>query len=239
MAMDVICGHGCLNFLMTRDAALADALYEDFFVNSPFAIAKTTVFGTLIWLLLAAPVAGEAGARDVSARMYPLLYTARLGKGEYLGGRFCAALVLNALILLGAQLGIVAAVYSPGVAPALIGPARPAGYLAAYGIIALPTAFAATAVQFALAVRTGRAMAGYVGSLLLIFMGFFVGPAPVNQAGCVLDPLASVHCRRHARSGRRSSNTRLSGWTHRGSDRSSGWRGIRVLSLVLRFFDCA
>ncbi|MBC8088753.1 MAG: hypothetical protein H7Z40_15925 [Phycisphaerae bacterium] len=180
-----------LNFLMTRDAGLADALYEDFFVNSPFGIAKTTVFGTLIWLLLAAPVAGEAGARDVAARMYPLIYTARISKADYLGGRFLAAFVLNALILLGAQLGIVLAVYSPGVATAVIGPARPGGYLAAYGIIALPTAFAATAVQFGLAVRTGRAMAGYVGSLLMIFMGFFVASLLLfNQGwGSMLDPI--------------------------------------------------
>lgn len=35
-----------LSFLMARDAALVDALYEDFFANSPFAIAKTTVIGT-------------------------------------------------------------------------------------------------------------------------------------------------------------------------------------------------
>jgi hypothetical protein len=32
-------------FLSTRDAALADALYEDFFVNSPFAVAGTTGSG--------------------------------------------------------------------------------------------------------------------------------------------------------------------------------------------------
>ena len=33
-------------FLMTRDATLSEALYEEFFLNSPFAVAKTTVFET-------------------------------------------------------------------------------------------------------------------------------------------------------------------------------------------------
>ena len=40
-------------FLMTRDAAVADALYDDFFANSPFSIAVTTV--RLAIAALAAP----------------------------------------------------------------------------------------------------------------------------------------------------------------------------------------
>jgi hypothetical protein len=64
-----------LSFLMARDTSLADALYEDFYANSPFAVAKTTVFGTLFWLLVAAAVAGEAAARDVATGMHPLIYT--------------------------------------------------------------------------------------------------------------------------------------------------------------------
>ena len=90
------------NFLMTRDSALSATLYEDFFINSPFAIASTTVLGTLIWILLAAPVAGEAGARDIATRMYPLIYTSHVTPLEYLGGRFLAAFAVNLLILIGA-----------------------------------------------------------------------------------------------------------------------------------------
>ncbi len=60
-----------LSFLVARDTSLADALYEDFFANSPFAIAKSTVVGTLVWLLLAPAVAGEAAARDVATGMHP------------------------------------------------------------------------------------------------------------------------------------------------------------------------
>ena len=33
-------------FLNTGDGTVADALYEDFFLNAPFAIATTTVVGT-------------------------------------------------------------------------------------------------------------------------------------------------------------------------------------------------
>ena len=181
-------------FLMARDGALAEALYEDFFVNSPFAIAKTTVTGSLVWLLVAAAVAGEAAARDVSARMYPLTYTAPVSRAEYLGGRFLAALVLNALLLLAVQAGILLAVYSPGMDPEVVGPFRPAAYLTAYAFIALPNAFFATAIQFSLAARSGRAMAGYLGSWLLFFIAFFVASVLLYdlEAGKLLDPIG-VH----------------------------------------------
>ena len=64
-------------FLMTRVRRRSPiALHEDFILNSPFVIATTTVFGCLIWLLVAAAVAGEAAARDVATGMHPLTYTA-------------------------------------------------------------------------------------------------------------------------------------------------------------------
>lgn len=52
-------------FLFVRGNYLADALYADFFLNSPFVIVGVTVFGSLFWFLVAAAVAGEAAARAV------------------------------------------------------------------------------------------------------------------------------------------------------------------------------
>lgn len=183
-------------FLMTRDGSLAEALLDDFFVNSPFAIAKTTVMGSLLWLLVAATIAGDVAARDVAMGMYPLIYTAPINKAAYLGGRFLAAFVLNALILLAVQAGILLAIYAPGVDGALIGPFRPAAYLTAYGFLALPNAFVATALQFALAVRSGRPMASYLGSVLLFFMAYVVGLFLLFQGrqdlASLLDPIG-VH----------------------------------------------
>jgi hypothetical protein len=75
----------------------------------------------------------------------------------------------------------------------VIGPFRPAAYLTAYAYISLPNAFVATALQFSLASRTGRAMAGFLVSVFLIFMGFFVASFLyffVTQGlGTLLDPV--------------------------------------------------
>ncbi len=163
-----------LSFLVARDTSVEAALYEELLANSPFGIAKSTVIGGLFWLLAAAVIAGEAGARDIATGMHPLTWTAPIRKADYLGGRFLAALVLNASILLAVQIGILVGIYASGLDARVLGPFRPAAFLTAYALIALPNAFAATAIQFSLALRTGRAMAAYLGSLLLVFMGFFV-----------------------------------------------------------------
>jgi ABC-type transport system involved in multi-copper enzyme maturation permease subunit len=163
-------------FLFVRQNVVSDALYADFFLNSPFIIAVVTVFCSLFWLLVAAGVAGEVAARDVETGMHPLSYTAPVTRTEYLGGRFLAALALNALILLAVPLGVVLAVYGSGVDAATVGPFRPAGYLAAYGFLALPNAFLGTAVQFAWATLGRRAIAAYVGSVMLfavVYGGIF------------------------------------------------------------------
>jgi ABC-2 type transport system permease protein len=159
-------------FMNTRIGIVPVTLPQDFILNSPFIITSVTVFSCQVWLLLAPAVAGEAAARDVHTGMHPLVYTSPVSKLEYLGGRFLAALALNALILLGVQVGSLLAVYAPGINPQIVGPFRPAAYLAAYAFVALPNALIATTVQFSAALLSGRPMASYVGSMGLFFLSY-------------------------------------------------------------------
>jgi ABC-type transport system involved in multi-copper enzyme maturation permease subunit len=164
-----------IGFMATRDGALGETMREDFFVNSSFTLTMASIIGCLFWLLAAAHIAGDAGARDVETGMHPLAYTVPVSKTEYLGGRFLAAWMLNAVILLGISLGNVLAVCWPGVPAEYVGPFRPAAYLSTYAIIALPNAFVATAIQFTLAALSRRAMAAYLGSLLMFFCACILG----------------------------------------------------------------
>jgi ABC-type transport system involved in multi-copper enzyme maturation permease subunit len=159
-------------FVSTRVAIVPVTLPQDFILNSPFIIAAVSVFSCQIWLLLAPAVAGEAAARDVHTGMYPLTYTSPVSKAEYLGGRFLAAFVLHALILFGVQVGSLLAAYAPGANPEIIGPFRPAAYLAAYVFIGLTNAFIATTIQFSAALLSGRPIASYVGSMGLFFLSY-------------------------------------------------------------------
>jgi ABC-2 type transport system permease protein len=162
-------------------------------VNSPYDIAQDTVLTGLLWILMAPAVAGSAAARDVQTRMHPLIYAAPISKADYLGGRFVAAFMLNAVILLAVPLGILAAVYLPGREPGLVGPLRPAVYLTSYGVLALPTAFIFTAVQFSLAALKRRAILSYLGSVLIfvtagIPAGLILNVLQMPALGQLLDP---------------------------------------------------
>jgi ABC-type transport system involved in multi-copper enzyme maturation permease subunit len=159
-------------FFSTRIGIIPVTLPQDFILNSPFIITAVSVFSCQIWLLAAPMVAGEAAARDVHTGMHPLVYASPISKAEYLGGRFLAALALNALILLGVQLGSMLAVYAPGMNPDIVGPFRPMAYLAAYFFIGLSNALIATTLQFAAALLAGRPMAAYVGSFFLFFISY-------------------------------------------------------------------
>jgi len=163
-------------FVMVRDNYLSDARDGAYFLNGPFVVAVVTVIGTLVWLLVAAAVAGDAAARDVHTRMHPLTHTVPVRRAEYLGGRFLAAFAVNALVLLGVPAGILLALHAPGMDAAVLGPPRPAAYLTAYAFVALPNAFVGTAVQFSLAARSGRSQAAYLGSFLLFLAAYVVAP---------------------------------------------------------------
>ncbi|HEX8674389.1 MAG TPA: ABC transporter permease, partial [Longimicrobium sp.] len=152
-------------------------------LDSPFGITWVTVLGGAIWLLVAPALAGEAAARDVHTGMHPLTYTAPVSRAEYLGGRFLAAFVLNALIQLTVPLGLLLAVSLPGVPIEYLGPFRPTAYFTAYGLIALPFTFAATAVQFSRALQNRRTGASYLPSVLLFIGCTFLLPGAAQLLG--------------------------------------------------------
>ena len=179
-------------YLLKRTAGGGDVL-----VNSPYSIAQDTVLTGLLWVLMAPAVAGSAAARDVQTRMHPLIYAAPISKADYLGGRFLAAFVLNALILLAVPLSILAALFLPGVEPEFVGPLRPAVYLSSYGVLALPTAFTFTAVQFSLAALKRRAIVSYLGSVLFfvtvsIGAGLVINVLQMPTLGKLLDPTCRI-----------------------------------------------
>jgi len=162
--------------------------------NAPYRIAAATVISGLLWVLIAPAVAGSAAARDVRTRMDPLVYTTPISKADYLGGRFLAAFVLNGLILLAVPAGILLALLVPGVEPEILGPFRLAAHLSAYVVLALPSAFAVTAVQFSVAALNRRAVVSYVGSVLFV-VPLSIGAAVVTDVlhmptlGTLLDPI--------------------------------------------------
>ena len=165
--------------------------------TSPYDIAIDTVICNLLWVLLASAVAGSAASRDVQTLMDPLVYTTPISNADYVAGRFLAAFALNALILLMVPAGMLLAVLLQGAEPGTLGPFRPASYLSAYFIQALPTAFAVSAIQFSLAALNRRAVMSYVGSVFLVIFVSIIGGVVINllqrpTLGRLLDPIGYI-----------------------------------------------
>ena len=182
-----------LTYYVAREIYIDNARSDGYFFNAPFVIAVMTFLGSMMGLLSATQLAGDAAARDVQTRMDPLFYTTPVGKAAYLRGRFLAAFVLYAVILLAVPLGLLLAAVVPGPEAELIGPFRPAAYLGAYLSLALPNAFVATAFLFSMAALGRRAMASYLGSLLLFSVvvfsrGFVAGTLEWWELAKLLDP---------------------------------------------------
>jgi len=137
------------------------------YVNNTFHIIATVVIGGFIWLVMGAAVAGEAAARDVQARMHPLTYATPITKLNYLGGRFLAAFVVNALLVLALPTGVLLSFYRSGFDQPGLGPFMPSAYLSVYFLIALPNVFIATAIQFSFAALGRHVMTSYFASFLL------------------------------------------------------------------------
>ena len=156
-------------FLVLRMLTSADNTQ----LNAPSTIAFFTVFGSVLWVVVGGVVAGDAATRDRQTRLYPLMYTTPVSKLSYLGARFLAALALNLFILLMLYAGFVFSFYGPGAETVSIGPFRPASYLTGFGFLVVPIVLVATSIQFTVAALSGRAIASYIASVVLIIFSQF------------------------------------------------------------------
>jgi ABC-2 type transport system permease protein len=170
-------------FLITTQSSSESAREGGYAFNGPFVIASITSVGSLMTLLVTAVFAGDAGARDAQTRMHALVYTLPINKATYLSGQFLAAFALNAMILTAIPLALMLAAVAPGIDADLLGPFQPGTYISAYLVIDLGNAFVAMAVLFSMAALSRRAIAGYLGAVLLFFMATVVWQLVAAQHG--------------------------------------------------------
>ncbi|MFL5488601.1 MAG: ABC transporter permease/M1 family aminopeptidase [Gemmatimonadaceae bacterium] len=183
-----------ISFQITVWSGEGDARGGAYWFNAPFVIARLTLVGSVMGLLVAAAFSGDAGARDPESRMAALIYTSPVVERSYLGGRFLAAFLLNAIVLVAVQVGMLTAVLVTDIPPGFLGPIRIAAYLSSYALLALPNAFLATALLFCLSVLTRRSVASYLGAVVIFFTSILVWVVVAQQLGQwelakIMDPL--------------------------------------------------
>jgi ABC-type transport system involved in multi-copper enzyme maturation permease subunit len=169
-------------------AATAGDVGSAVLTNAPYEVAERTVlFGGLFGLLVSAALFGDAAIRDVASGMDALLYTTRLRRTEYLGGRYLAALAVNAVVVLAIPLGFFAATRTFVDADAL-GPFRLAAYLQPLLLFLLPNLVLVGAVLFGIGTLTRQAIPVYLGAVA-VFITYIVA---ANYWTGIESPLVSV-----------------------------------------------
>ncbi len=138
-------------------------------LNAPERLAEFALIAGMFGMLVTAALFADAALRDVEAGMDPLLFTSPLGRAEYLGGRFLAALVVNALVLAAIPLALAATMLIWRNA-AEFGPFRAGAYVQPFLLFLLPNMVVVGSILFTIAVLTRKAIPVYLGAI-----GLFVG----------------------------------------------------------------
>jgi hypothetical protein len=156
--------------------------------NAPQRVAQgIALFGGTFGLLVSAALFGDAALRDVAAGMDPFLYTTRLRRAEYLGGRFLAALATNVILVVMLPLGYWFATVTLITADAL-GPNRLAVYLQPLVLFLWPNVALVGTLQFTIAALARKVVPVYLGTAG-VFIGYIVA---ANYWSEIESPLLSA-----------------------------------------------
>lgn len=141
-----------------------------FFINSPSQIFQTTLWYSIFGILAASAFVAETFVRDTHHRMEALILATPIRKWDYLATRFGAAFGVTLLAFSAYIPGMIIGTLVPGLNAYALGPFRADGYLASYGLIALPNLFLVSALAFAIASLTRSLAVTFAGSIILVML---------------------------------------------------------------------
>jgi aminopeptidase N len=188
---------GCLIFfLMTFGSVTVDQVQigarGNVFVNSPYAILQTLAIMGLFAMYITVALVGNVVIRDEETGFAPIIRSTRIGKRDYLLGRWlgatCAALLVIATMPLAIWIGSL----MPWLDAEKVGPLRVFDYLYALFFFAAPTLLITSAFVFALATLTRSLMWSYVGAVVLLVLYFamftLLRDPQYDTVGSLVDP---------------------------------------------------
>jgi ABC-type transport system involved in multi-copper enzyme maturation permease subunit len=149
-------------------------------VNSPYLVMEGFGLMSLIALIVASIFASNAVLRDDDYRMSEIVHTTPVGRFPYLLGRFGGAFLATLTTAAFSGLGMAAGALMPSLPPERVAAMDARPYLAAFGVITGPNVFFVTALLFAVAVLTRKAIATYAASVVLYVL-YFVSAALTNS----------------------------------------------------------
>jgi len=141
--------------------------------NGPYAIANYFGLCAAFFMFVTTAFVANIIVRDEETGFGPILWSTRVGKFDYLYGRFAGAFAAVALCFLAVPLGIFVGSLMPWIDPERLGPFQPQAYLFAYFVIGLPALLLTSSAFFALATVTRGMMATYIG-VVVFFVAYLI-----------------------------------------------------------------
>ena len=160
-------------------------------VNGPYALTVSTLFLSLLGLILTAPFMGQAVYRDYASGIDPLIFTTPVSEAQYLGSRFLGSVLAHLYLYAGLTGGLMLAGVMPWVDPSRFGDFSLAAYLWPYLVFVLPNLLWIGGLFVALPALTRRMLPNYLGGVLL-FMGYNIAAVLVGGDALENSTLASV-----------------------------------------------
>jgi ABC-type transport system involved in multi-copper enzyme maturation permease subunit len=161
-------------------------------VNSPYAIAETSMVMTVFAIFILTAFVANVVVRDDETGFGPIIHSTRLSRFDYLLGRFAGAFLAGCLLFLSVPAGLMLGAAMPWLDPATLGQFHPGHYAWVYLLLCVPTLFVTGAAFFALATATRSMMWTYVGVIaflvLYLVASAYLARPEFEQAVALVDP---------------------------------------------------
>ena len=163
--------------------------------NGPYALAVDSLQSVIFFMFVTTALAANVVVRDDETGFGPIIRTTRIGKFDYLMGRFTGAFVAVALAFLSVPLAVVVGSFMPWMDREAVGPFLPAPYLYDYVVLALPGLLLTSAAFFALTTLTRSMMATYLGVVVFFILWFvlrtWARQLELDRTAALLDPFGA------------------------------------------------
>jgi len=143
--------------------------------NAAFVIGQTCLIMAVIYNFIVAGIVANVITRDDETGFGGIVRSTRIGKGDYLYGRFLGAMAAAALGFAAVPLGLLLGAVAPWLDPETLGPIVLAHYAYGYFVLGLPILFLSGSIYFALTTLARSMMWTYVGVIGLFVLRTVLG----------------------------------------------------------------
>jgi ABC-2 type transport system permease protein len=136
--------------------------------NAPVVVAQVMLVLTVVGQVITTAIVGPAILRDVQIKAHELVFTTRVTRLGYLGGRLAGAVLVMVAIYTALPLGAMLGVAGPWVDPATLQSFHLATYARTFLLIVLPDVLFVSALFFAVGALTRNLFAIYTEGVALL-----------------------------------------------------------------------